>query len=424
MELRSMRMPLCLASQVYLGGIRRMVPIGIALLMMTSLVVADSKTYDVTQYGATPNDGKDDTAPIHKAINEANNAGGGTVYFPQGTYDIQTLALTRGRKATQSGAVRIDRPLRHIKLVGDGSAGKKATTLKRIQHPSARRKGRDQSKIAIVGGAQDLTIQHIAFDAHGVQRFGGISFHGCKGITIANTRFFDSDPFTYSPHYDRYAYVFGYGSGAHEDIVIRDNLIEDLQLEVDLAKRVQIVDNTVIRSDFTAAIGSFGLHSNGVFEDVVIAGNTIIDAAGQVIAIQLDFRPPKVVNNFRFRNIEIRDNRIVYTAKLRKSPGLVMRLGAADNSLATTGNTFENIRIENNHIYVHPDTPSFAAPLIFGNTSKTTGFNLENITVSHNTFYYNGKQRLIDIRRIPGEQTQIHKTGNQKLSYQSPSQFK
>ena len=282
----------------------------------------------------------------------------------------------------------------HVNLVGDGSAGPHATILKRIQHQAARRKGGDQSKIAIVGAAQDVIIKDIAFDANGVQRFGGISFHDCKRITITNTRFFDSDPFTYSPKYDRYAYVFGYGGTGHEDLVIRNNRIEDLQLEVDFATRVQIVENTMIRSDFTGAIGSYALYSGGAFEEVKIIGNTIIDAAGQAITVQLDFRPPKVVNDFRFRNIEIRDNVIIYTPKIRKAPGLVMRIGAADNSLTTTGNTFENIRIEGNTIYVDPGTPPFSGPLIFGNTSNTTGFKFVNMTISHNTFYYNGQERV------------------------------
>jgi hypothetical protein len=389
--------------------------------VLVTSVIAASQTYDVTKYGAIPNDGKNDTSSIREAINEANNAGGGTVYFPQGIYDVNTLVLTDSQKATESDVPSIDRSLGHVNLVGNGSEGLNATILKRIQRESARRKGRDQSKIAIMSAAQDVTIEDIAFDANGIQRFGGISFHGCKRITIVNTRFFDSDPFPYSPKYDRYAYVFGYGGGGHEDLVIRNNRIEDLQLEVDFAKRVQIVGNTVIRADFTAAIGSYGIYSNGMFEEVKIIGNTIIDAAKQAITIQLDFRPSEeAVNNFRFRDIEIRDNVIIYTPKIRQAPGLVIRIGASNNSLATTGNIFENIRIEENQIYVAPGTPPFSGPLIFGNTSGTAGFKFVNMTVNNNIFYYDGDKRLIDIRGIPGDR--IEEEGNRKLPYQAPPQ--
>jgi hypothetical protein len=126
------------------------------------------------------------------------------------------------------------------------------------------------------------------------------------------------------------------------------------------------------------------------------------------------------VNNFRFRDIEIRDNVIIYTPKIRNAPGLVVRIGASNNSLATTGNIFENIRIEGNHIYVAPDTPSFSSPLIFGNTSGITGFKFVNMTVNNNIFYYDDNKSLIDIRGIPGDR--VEEAGNQKLPYRPPPQ--
>jgi hypothetical protein len=200
--------------------------------------------------------------------------------------------------------------------------------------------------------------------------------------------------------------------------MIRNNRIEDLQLEVDFATRVQIVGNTLIRSDYTGAIGSYALYSGRAFEEAKIIGNTIIDAAGQAITVQLDFQPPKVVNGFRFRNIDIRDNVIIYTAQIRKAPKLVMRIGASNNSLTTTDNTFENIRIEGNTIYVEPGTPPFSGPLILGNSSAATGFKFVNMTVKHNTFYYNGQERVIDIRRLPGDS--VEELENSKQPYQPP----
>ena len=44
--------------------------------------------YDVTTYGAIPNDAQDDTAAIERAIEAARSAGGGTVYFPAGVYEV------------------------------------------------------------------------------------------------------------------------------------------------------------------------------------------------------------------------------------------------------------------------------------------------------------------------------------------------
>jgi polygalacturonase len=51
------------------------------------------KTYNVKDFGAT-GDGKTlDTEPINKAINAAADAGGGTVYFPAGTYASYSIHL-------------------------------------------------------------------------------------------------------------------------------------------------------------------------------------------------------------------------------------------------------------------------------------------------------------------------------------------
>lgn len=44
--------------------------------------------FDVTAFGAIPDDGSDDTAAIERAIEAARAAGGGTVYFPSGGYDV------------------------------------------------------------------------------------------------------------------------------------------------------------------------------------------------------------------------------------------------------------------------------------------------------------------------------------------------
>lgn len=61
------------------------------LMIVLSLVLGFSglgysATYDVTDYGAVGNGVTDDLAAIHAAIAAADTAGGGTVYFPSGTY--------------------------------------------------------------------------------------------------------------------------------------------------------------------------------------------------------------------------------------------------------------------------------------------------------------------------------------------------
>jgi len=49
---------------------------------------AGKKTFKVEDFGAIPNDGKDDISAIQKTVDAAEKAGGGIVKFPQGTFDF------------------------------------------------------------------------------------------------------------------------------------------------------------------------------------------------------------------------------------------------------------------------------------------------------------------------------------------------
>lgn len=60
-------------------------------------VLSWSQIYNVTTFGATPNDGLDDLSAIRAAIDAAHIAGGGVVYFPAGTYEVSdSLILKSG----------------------------------------------------------------------------------------------------------------------------------------------------------------------------------------------------------------------------------------------------------------------------------------------------------------------------------------
>jgi Pectate lyase superfamily protein len=52
----------------------------------------NGRTFDVTRYGADIKGAKDSSASIQAAINAAQHAGGGHVYFPPGNYLIQSAA--------------------------------------------------------------------------------------------------------------------------------------------------------------------------------------------------------------------------------------------------------------------------------------------------------------------------------------------
>ncbi len=52
------------------------------------LAQGNPATFNVTSYGAVPNDSTDDTAAVRSALAAAEAAGGGVVYFPAGTYRL------------------------------------------------------------------------------------------------------------------------------------------------------------------------------------------------------------------------------------------------------------------------------------------------------------------------------------------------
>ncbi|MDR1439397.1 MAG: hypothetical protein LBJ10_05120, partial [Clostridiales bacterium] len=72
---------------------------------------------DVTEYGASPADPGDDTAQVQAAVNAAaQSAGGGVVYFPDGSYRIDTITLP-------SGVVLLGESQQGTKLIYTGSGG-------------------------------------------------------------------------------------------------------------------------------------------------------------------------------------------------------------------------------------------------------------------------------------------------------------
>ena len=55
-----------------------------------------TNVFNVTNYGANPNDLSDDTVAVQNAVNAAENSGGGVVYFPTGSYYISYINLGAG----------------------------------------------------------------------------------------------------------------------------------------------------------------------------------------------------------------------------------------------------------------------------------------------------------------------------------------
>lgn len=117
------------------------------------LPVRSGPVFTVTDsaFGAMPNDDRDDTVAIQKAINAAGQAGGGVVFLPRGRYDI--------RKDASAPFLRI----RHdaVVLRGEGSdadgtilhLGSKGPegTVRRLGSTAAEKEPRSGAALAIMG---------------------------------------------------------------------------------------------------------------------------------------------------------------------------------------------------------------------------------------------------------------------------------
>lgn len=231
-----------------------------------------NKIYNVKDYGAIGDCAADDTQAIRDAVNQANNDGGGEVFLPMGCYTVNNIPLSDQAVGGGSSATMLDAPLKNVWIRGESSIGANRTLIQRI--PSAG--GVQQRRIATMANAEDVKITDIAFDTFGIQRFGGFNVFGSKRIKIAYTHFFDSEPHAFSDTHDRYSYVFGRGTSVSEDILLLGNVVEDLQVEMNFMRRAQVLGNIFERGDFTAALGSFALQSDSVFEDIWIIGNKIV----------------------------------------------------------------------------------------------------------------------------------------------------
>ena len=144
------------------------------------------RVYDVTEYGAIPDDGENDYPATLKALKAAQRAGGGTLYFPEGKYDIWPVdkdvtvidgipTLKRGGSATNMlFQIRAD----NITFLGDVSEAGDPTTVmnfflwekvpatKWLHNPHGRRP-RDKVRryyVFTTEGISDFTLRNIDFD--------------------------------------------------------------------------------------------------------------------------------------------------------------------------------------------------------------------------------------------------------------------
>ncbi len=319
---------------------------------------------DVRALGARGDGVSDDTAAIQRAIDGApKNA---IIKFPEGIYPVSNLRVINRSDLVFAGTGR--------RSVIKRKAG--------------------AERIATFDGASDIVITQLGFDANGVKSYGGVVFYAAKRLRIENNWFWDGAPKPVD-RTDRYSVVLGKGRAPSQDVQIVNNFIDDLQFEVNHARRVVIDGNVVRRAVKTAGIGVFTVGGGAVAEDFKIVNNKIVDPLGAGISVGID---PPTDRHCRFTRISIANNQVIRTT----TAGYGIRIGTPDNSKPADGNVFEDLEIKNNRFRIEAGAPA-PAQTIFANTSAVAGILFKKISIVGNILENhgrNGKEFAIDLRRL------------------------
>jgi hypothetical protein len=330
------------------------------------LVAAEqnAQVVNVRELGARGDGITDDTAAIQKSIDGA--AKGQTILFPAGVYSVANLQIKN-----RSGLV----------FSGEG----RRSVIK--QRAGAER-------IATFVGVADIVITQLGFDANGIKSYGGLVFYAAQRVRIENNWFWDGAPKPVEST-DRYSVVFGRGSAPSQDLQIVNNVIDDLQLEVNHARRVLIENNSITRAVKTAGIGIFTVGDYAIAEDYQIVNNKIVDPLGAGISVGID---PPTDRQCRFTRITVANNQVIRT----NTAGYGLRIGTPDNSKATDRNIFELLEIKNNRFRNETTAPA-PTQTIFANNSASAAILFNRIAITGNTLENvgrTGKEFAIDLRRL------------------------
>ncbi|MEX0775717.1 MAG: glycosyl hydrolase family 28-related protein [Phycisphaeraceae bacterium] len=286
----------------------------------TSKAQAASFT-SVRDHGATGDGVTDDGPAIKKAFDAAPDGTG--VYFPKGTYFFANGIVITNRKG--------------LTVTGDPGALLKAA-------------GGRSKFILSFETCDDITVKGLRFDLNGVTHFGpGLAFLNAHRIRIDANHFFDSN---YQPKMtsDRYAIAFRLSKDrGNEDIWITNNLVEHLQVEVDTARRVHIINNRSIAPELACGFGTFTLIKDAFVEDIEFIGNYVEDPQAYGICVTGDGER----DGASMRRILIANNIIV--AKKRAPMLAAIMVGTRSDKEEVTKSLWEGVTIINNTIWYGPN---------------------------------------------------------------------
>lgn len=154
-------------------------------------------TYNVVDYGAVPNDGKDDTKAIQAALDAAYAAGGGTVYIPTGLYTVH------GDGNPSDGGLLVRD---HITVSGDGmgqtilqlGADQVESVTGIIRTPDGVPTGYvTVQNLSIDGNRRQTSAPHVIGFFTGTHPGSKLQAHD---ITVQNVEIYNDSGYGFDPH--------------------------------------------------------------------------------------------------------------------------------------------------------------------------------------------------------------------------------
>lgn len=226
-------------------------------------------TFNVLDFGATPDDATDDSAAIQAAIDAAYAAGGGTVVIPAGTFYVSGDPLNPSQ-----GCIEVRS---NVTLTGAGAGD---TVLKLVDHFDARINGIVRTPVN--ESAENIVISNLTIDGNRVNNIehqAGI-ITGVKenedgrihqNITISGVEVMNCNAYGINPHEITYNLVV-------EDCVSHDNGKDGFVADY--------VEGGIYRNNIAYNNDRHGFNVTTSSNDVVLENNKAFDNAGAGLVTQ------------------------------------------------------------------------------------------------------------------------------------------
>lgn len=285
---RTLTLALCFAMAFVLGlGLRwNMSPqtawseADTATLAETALSTAFAvPTFNVMSYGAAGNGKTNDTASIAKAVKAAYDAGGGTVYFPKGTYLINAIHVPAN--ISLLGAGRTDSVLLR-------TDNKEEAALRLLGNQSIQGIG-IRAPIGLTPGGDDINVIDVRFESsiQGIQNAVTVN-----RLTVINSLFENS----------------GYGilsnvNPSHDVKILNSRFvnIKSDAIEINAASTDWVIDNCVFDTNTSpSSWAGFGVGVAMKAKNITIKNSSFIYTRGQAVHVE-DYAEVTIINSV-FKN--------------------------------------------------------------------------------------------------------------------------